>query len=157
MDIIMYVNCSPFEVLVFFSFFFYVYSVSCSVFMHLHPKISLRAQPDRASVVSEQALHCIPSDHFDKAFLWGWRVFQRRTLRIMCVVAGTLFAYLEGSAVGQELEEKIKVYKSANITQESWLMTNFIDDRKQQISSCVLFCQDTTPAMVKCQLYVTRP
>ena len=68
-----------------------------------------------------------------------------------------LFAYLEGSAVGQELEEKIKVYKSANITQESWLMTNFIDDRKQQISSCVLFCQDTTPAMVKWQLYVTRP
>ena len=32
----------------------------------------------------------------------------------MCVDAETMFAYLEGSGVGHELEDKIKFYKSAS-------------------------------------------
>ena len=40
--------------------------------------------------------------------------FEHCQLR-MCVKAG-MFAYLEGSAVGDELEEKIKCYKSSTFT-----------------------------------------
>ena len=52
-----------------------------------------------------------PSAHFDGAFLTKENIanYVRRCRNYM-------FAYLEGSAVGHELEEKIKFYKSASYT-----------------------------------------
>ena len=88
--------------------------------MRLHPKVSLRAQPHRASLVPEQALHQgllrlhhpLPSKNDSP---WAGECFEGEH-RELCAALQKMFAYLEGSAVGQELEDKIKFYKSTSFT-----------------------------------------